>query len=149
MMQTAVALLEAGFCKAVLCTFGTQNSPQGVMPALFGSPWAIPYGDVGAITFMAHVARRQMAEHGITSLDYARIAVAWRTHATRNPDAQMRKAITVEDHQASRWVNEPLHLLDCCLFTDGGGAFIVVVHCIGHFAEAREDSDVDPHGGTG
>ena len=125
MMQTAVALLEAGFCKAVLCTFGTQNSPQGVMPQLFGSPWAIPYGDVGAITFMGHVARRQMAEHGITSLDYARIAVTWRQHASRNPDAQMRKPITVEDHQNSRWVNEPLHLLDCCLFTDGGGAFVV------------------------
>ena len=50
MMQTAVMALEAGFCEAVLCTFGTQTNPQGIMPQLFGSPWAIPYGDVGAIT---------------------------------------------------------------------------------------------------
>src|ERR1700752_3174161 len=41
MLQTAVALLDAGMCQAVLCAFGTQNSPQGVMPTLFGSPWAI------------------------------------------------------------------------------------------------------------
>jgi acetyl-CoA acetyltransferase len=125
MMQTAVMAIEAGFCQVVLCTFGTQTSPQGVIPQLFGSPWAIPYGDVGAITFMSHLARRQMHEHGITSLDYGHIAVTWRRHAQRNPDAQMRKPMTLEDHQASRFVNEPLRLFDCCLFTDGGGAFVV------------------------
>src|SRR5215470_12758652 len=125
MMQTAVALLEAGMATAVLCAFGTQNNPQGIIPTLFGSPWTIPYGDVGAITFMGHLARRQMHEHGITSLDYAHIAVTWRRHALTNPQAQMRKPITVEDHQASRFVNEPLRLFDCCLFTDGGGAFVV------------------------
>jgi acetyl-CoA acetyltransferase len=125
MLQTAVALLDAGMCRAVLCAFGTQNSPQGIIPQLFGSPFAIPYGDVGAITFMGHVARRQMHEHGITSLHYAHIAVTWRTHAMNNPHAQMRKPMTIADHQASRFVNEPLRLFDCCLFTDGGGAFVV------------------------
>jgi acetyl-CoA acetyltransferase len=125
MMQTAVMAIEAGFCEVVLCTFGTQTNPQGVIPQLFGSPWAIPYGDVGAITFMSHVARRQMHEHGIRSIDYGHIAVTWRRHAQRNPDAQMRKPMTLEDHQASRFVNEPLRLFDCCLFTDGGGAFVV------------------------
>jgi acetyl-CoA acetyltransferase len=125
MLQTAIAVLDAGMCTAVLCAFGTQNSPQGVMPQLFGSPWAIPYGDVGAITFMAHLMRRQMHEHGLTSLDYAHIAVTWRTHAMKNPHAQMRKPMTIEDHQQSRFVNEPMRLFDCCLFTDGGGAFVV------------------------
>lgn len=125
MLQTAVMAIEAGFCEVVLCTFGTQTNPQGIIPQLFGSPWAIPYGDVGAITFMGHLARRQMYEHGITSEDYGHIAVTWRQHAQRNPDAQMRKPMTIEDHQASRFVNEPLRLFDCCLFTDGGGAFVV------------------------
>lgn len=125
MLQTAVMAIEAGFCEVVLCTFGTQTKPQGIIPQLFGSPWAIPYGDVGAITFMGHLARRQMYEHGITSEDYGHIAVTWRQHAQRNPDAQMRKPMTIEDHQASRFVNEPLRLFDCCLFTDGGGAFVV------------------------
>ena len=125
MMQTAVMAIEAGFCGAVLCAFGSQTNPQGVIPQLFGSPWAIPYGDVGAITFISHVARRQMHEHGIKSRDYGHIAVTWRRHAMRNPAAQMRKPITLEDHQTSRFINEPLRLLDCCLFTDGGGAFVV------------------------
>jgi acetyl-CoA acetyltransferase len=125
MMQTAVMAIEAGFCEVVLCAFGTQTNPQGIMPQLFGSPWAIPYGDVGAITFMSHVARRQMHEHGIRSTDYGHIAVTWRRHAQRNPDAQIRKPMTLEDHQASRFVSEPLRLFDCCLFTDGGGAFVV------------------------
>jgi acetyl-CoA acetyltransferase len=126
MLQTAVMALDAGFANAVLCAFGTQTNPMGIFPMLFGSPWTIPYGDIGAITFMAHLARRQMHEHGITSLDYAHIAAQWRAHANRNPTAQMgRKTMTVEDHQASRLVAEPLRLFDCCLFTDGGGAFIV------------------------
>ena len=66
-------------CTAVLCAFGTQNAPQGMMPSLFGSPWAIPYGDVGAITFMGHLMRRQMHEHGLESLDYAHIADSLKT----------------------------------------------------------------------
>jgi acetyl-CoA acetyltransferase len=126
MLQTAVMAIDAGFCQAVLCTFGTQTNPMGVFPMLFGSPWTIPYGDIGAITFMAHIARRQMHEHGITSLDYGHIAVQWRKHANANPTAQMgRKTMTIDEHEASRLVAEPLRLFDCCLFTDGGGAFIV------------------------
>ncbi len=125
MVQTAVMAIEAGFCSTVLCCFACQNNPQGVIPTLFGSPWAIPYGDVGAITFMGHVARRQMHEHGITSRQYGHIAVAWRKHAGTNPLAQKREPITLEDHQSSRMINDPLRLLDCCLVTDGGGAVIV------------------------
>jgi len=125
MIQTAVMAIEAGFCSAVLCAFACQNNPQGVIPMLSGSPWAIPYGDVGAITFMGHVARRQMHEHGITSRDYGHIAVTWRQHAATNPLAQKREPITLDDHQRSRMINDPLRLLDCCLVTDGGGAVIV------------------------
>ncbi|HJQ82587.1 MAG TPA: thiolase family protein [Candidatus Binatia bacterium] len=125
MIQTAMMAIDAGFCSTVLCAFACQNSPQGVIPMLFGSPYAIPYGDIGAITFMAHVARRQMEEHGITSADYGRIAVTWRRHAATNPAAQKREPITLEDHQGSKLIADPLRLLDCCLVTDGGGAIIV------------------------
>jgi len=125
MIQTAVMAIEAGFCTTVLCAFACQNSPQGVIPMLFGSPYAVPYGDIGAITFMGHVARRQMHEHGITSRQYGHIAVTWRNHAATNPCAQKREPITLEDHQRSKMINDPLRLLDCCLVTDGGGAIIV------------------------
>ncbi|MEW6272630.1 MAG: thiolase family protein [Thermodesulfobacteriota bacterium] len=125
MIQTATALIHAGMCRAVLCAFGAQTNPQGVLPSLFGSQFAIPYGDVGAMPFMGHVGRRQMHEYGITSEQYGAIAVAFRKHASRNPHAQKREPITIADHQASRFIVEPLHLLDCCLVTDGGGAVIV------------------------
>ena len=58
MMQTAAALIHAGVCKAVLCAFGAQTNPQGILPTMFGSQFAIPYGDVGAMPFMAHVGRQ-------------------------------------------------------------------------------------------
>jgi acetyl-CoA acetyltransferase len=125
MIQTATALIAGGICKAVLCAFGAQTSPQGIIPSMFGSQFAIPYGDVGAMPFMGHVGRRQMHQFGITSEQYGAISVAFRKHAARNPAAQKREPITIADHQASRYIVEPLHLLDCCLVTDGGGAVIV------------------------
>lgn len=125
MIQTAATLIHAGVCKAVLCTFGCQNSPKGVFPMLFGSEFAIPYGDIGAVTFMAHVGRRQMHERGVTSEQYGAIAVTFRAHASTNPAAQKREPITLEDHQNSPMITDPLRRLDCCLVTDGGGACIV------------------------
>jgi len=125
MIQTAACLIHAGVCRAVLCSFGAQTNPQGILPTMFGSQFAIPYGDVGAMPFMAHVGRRQMHQHGITSEQYGAISVAFRKHAGRNPLAQKREPITIADHQASRYIVEPLHLLDCCLVTDGGGAVVV------------------------
>jgi acetyl-CoA acetyltransferase len=125
MIQTAAMLINGGMCSTVLCAFGCQNSPQGVMPALFGSQFSIPYGDVGAITFMAHVGRRQMHELGLTSEHYGAVAVAFRAHAATNPGAQKREPITIEDHQNSRMIVDPLRLLDCCLVTNGGGACVV------------------------
>ncbi|MBU2285726.1 MAG: thiolase family protein, partial [Gammaproteobacteria bacterium] len=60
-----------------------------------------------------------------TSRQLGEIAVACRHHASLNPDAVMREPITVDDHQASRWIVEPLRLLDCCLVSDGGVCIIV------------------------
>jgi acetyl-CoA acetyltransferase len=74
---------------------------------------------------MAHVGRRQMHELGLTSEHYGAVAVAFRAHAATNPEAQKREPITIEDHQASRMIVDPLRLLDCCLVTNGGGACVV------------------------
>lgn len=124
-VQTAVAAIDAGYCTTVLCCFATQNWPQGVAMQLFGSEFQVPYGDIGAITLMAHIKRRQQHEFGFTDEQYGRVAVTWRRHAQRNPDAQMRKPMTLDDYLQSRWVAEPLRLLDCCPSTDGGGACLV------------------------
>lgn len=125
MIQTAALYINAGMASAVLCSFGMQYSPQGVIMTMVGSQFAAPYGDIGAITFAAHTARRQMHEQGVTSLDYAEVAVTFREHASRNPVAQKKELITVEDHQKSKYVVEPLRMLDCCLVTNGGGAAVV------------------------
>jgi acetyl-CoA acetyltransferase len=124
-VQTAIAAIDAGYCHTVLCCFGTQNWPQGVALQLFGSEFQVPYGDVGAICLMAHIKRRQQHEHGYRDEHYGRVAVTWRQHAMRNPDAQMKKPMTLDDYMASRWVAEPLRLFDCCPNTDGGGACVV------------------------
>ncbi|MEV6772729.1 lipid-transfer protein [Nocardia sp. NPDC051030] len=75
---------------------------------------------------VAMVARRYMHVYGARSEDFGRIAVADRKHAAVNPAAHFYgKPITLEDHQASRFIAEPLHLLDCCQETDGGVAIVV------------------------
>jgi acetyl-CoA acetyltransferase len=124
-VQTAIAAIQAGYCHTVLCCFATQNWPQGVAMQLFGSEFQVPYGDIGAITLMAHIKRRQQHELGFRDEHYGRIAVTWRAHAQHNPEAQMRKPMTLDDYLGSRWVAEPLRLFDCCPSTDGGGACIV------------------------
>jgi acetyl-CoA acetyltransferase len=125
MIHTAALYIQAKMASAVLCAFGMQNSPQGVIPMMMGSEFAVPYGDVGAITFMAHLARQQLHSRSITSRHYAEIAVTFREHASLNEQAQKREPISVDDHQRSRWVVEPLRLYDCCLVTNGGGAVVV------------------------
>src|SRR4051812_29171444 len=67
-----------------------------------------------------------MHEYGATSEDFGRVAVAMRRHAATNPLAWFYdRPITLEEHQASRWIAEPLHLLDCCQESDGGVAIVV------------------------
>jgi acetyl-CoA C-acetyltransferase len=75
----------------------------------------------------ALVAQRHIHEYGTTGAQLAAIAVACRRHAGRNPVAFYRDPITIEDVLRSPMISSPLHLLDCCVITDGGGA-VVVVH---------------------
>ncbi|WP_018657169.1 thiolase family protein [Actinomadura flavalba] len=75
--------------------------------------------------FYALAAQRHMARYGTTSEQLGAIAVSTRQWASRNPLAQMRDPITLDDHQNSRWVAEPLHLLDCCLVSNGAVAVVV------------------------
>jgi acetyl-CoA acetyltransferase len=85
-----------------------------------------PMGIATPAATVAMVARRYMHEYGATSEDFGRIAVIDRAHAATNPNAWFHgRPITLAEHQASRWVAEPLHLLDCCQESDGGVALVV------------------------
>lgn len=103
-----------------------------------GRPWAktaarvsghaafeAPYGLVSPAQQNAVMARRYMHEYGATPAQFARVAVAQRANASRNPRALFREPITVDDVLGSRMIANPLRLLDCCLETDGACAMIV------------------------
>jgi acetyl-CoA acetyltransferase len=85
-----------------------------------------PMGLLAPAQWVAMAARRYLHVAGASSEDFGRVAVADRKHAATNPKAWFfGKPITLFDHQASRWIVEPLHLLDCCQETDGGQALVV------------------------
>ena len=89
--------------------------------------WSYPMGLGTPAATVAMQARRYMHEYGATSEDFGRVAVADRKHAATNPHAFFHgRPITLEDHQASRMIVDPLHLLDCCQESDGAQAIVVV-----------------------
>ncbi|WP_408638946.1 lipid-transfer protein [Nocardiopsis suaedae] len=89
--------------------------------------WHVPAGLATPAAWAALPARRYMHEYGATGEDFGRVAVQMRANAATNPRAWFhRRPITLEEHQASRWVAEPLRLLDCCQESDGGVALVVV-----------------------
>jgi acetyl-CoA acetyltransferase len=85
----------------------------------------MPWGVVTPAHHFAQFARRHMIEYGTTSEQFGHVAVALRKLASMNPRAIMRTPITIEDHQSSRMIADPLHLLDCCIESDGACAVIV------------------------
>jgi acetyl-CoA C-acetyltransferase len=125
----ATQAIAAGKCDVVLITFaGMPRSGVGGAPATMGSTpessFELPYRPVTPAQY-ALCARRHMYEFGTTSEQLAWIKVAASHHAQYNPHAMLRDVVTVEDVVNSRMVADPLHLLDCCVVSDGAGAIIV------------------------
>jgi acetyl-CoA acetyltransferase len=88
--------------------------------------FSYPHGLSTPAAQVAMIAQRYMHLSGATSRDFGAVSVADRRHAANNPKAYFyQKPITIEDHQASRWIAEPLRLLDCCQETDGGVALVI------------------------
>lgn len=86
---------------------------------------ALATGLAGANHTYALAARRHMAAFGTTENDFAAVAVAQRQWASRSPLATLRTPITVDDHHKSRWIAEPLRMLDCCLVSNGAVAVVI------------------------
>ena len=82
----------------------------------------MPLGAIAPAQLYAPMARRHMELYGTTSRQFAEIAVTTRQHAILNGNAAMTKPITIDDHQASRMISDPLRLFDCSLESDGGAA---------------------------
>ena len=103
--------------------FGQASSAEGVSGL---HSYQAPYGLFSPAQSVALAARRHMHLYGTESRHFGEIAVTCRHHANLNPDAMMYgRPMTIDDHQNSRMIASPLHLLDCCLETDGGAAVVV------------------------
>jgi acetyl-CoA acetyltransferase len=100
---------------------------EGIVTAdLIHWSWYLPFGLLTPASWVAMFAQRYMHETGCTSLDLARVAVATRRYAVNNPNAWFHgRPLTLEEHQASRLIAEPLRLFDCCQESDGGAACVV------------------------
>jgi len=128
----AAAAIAAGLCSVALVTYGSTAASDRFAigtggGAGIGDPpdhFEAPYGPT-IVGSYALVAQRHMHEYGTTSEQLAEIAVTMRRHAALNPDAKYREPITVDDVLASRIISSPLHLLDCCIISDGGGALVL------------------------
>jgi acetyl-CoA acetyltransferase len=97
-----------------------------VTPDLIHWSWYLPFGLLTPASWVAMFARRYMHDYGATSLDFAHVAVSTRNHAVNNPNAWFHgRPLTIEEHQGSRWIAEPLRLYDCCQESDGGAACVV------------------------
>jgi len=128
----AAEAIATGKCSIALITLagrprsegssGTQVRMRGNY--LPDAPFEIPYNPV-TVNLYAMAAMRHMHEYGTTSEQLAWVKVAASHHAQHNPNAMLRNVVTVQDVLESPMVSDPLHRLDCCVVTDGGGALIV------------------------
>jgi acetyl-CoA acetyltransferase len=134
-MQAAMAI-ATGAAEVVVCyrafneRSGMRFGGPGMETAATLPPFLDMYGPYGLLSpasWVAIHARRYMHEYGVTNADFGRISVVDRKHAANNPAAWFyQRPITLEDHQSSRWIVEPvLRLLDCCQESDGGVALVV------------------------
>ncbi|MFI6648663.1 lipid-transfer protein [Streptomyces sp. NPDC050529] len=135
-VQQAALAVACGVADVVVCyrafnersgrRFGSgvqQREPTAEGAAL---GWNLPFGLLTPASWVAMAAQRYLHTYGLTPEAFGHVAVTDRRHAANNPAAYFYgKPITLADHAASRWIVEPLRLLDCCQETDGGQAIVV------------------------
>jgi acetyl-CoA C-acetyltransferase len=155
----AAAAIAAGKCHVALCTLaGKPRNPSrggfgggrgggggggdGPPEAAFEGMWGL----AGAPYQYALNARRHMYEFGTTSEQLAEIKVAASIHAQHNPHAFLRDVVTVEQVLDSPMISDPLHRMDCCVVTDGGGACIVVSPEVARQLTHRRHAKILGHG---
>ena len=133
----AAMAVATGVAEVVVCyramnersqyRFGDAFAPDAVPTAEIAHyGYYVPSGLMSPASWIAMAARRYMHDHGATSEDFGRISVGFRDFAATNPKAWFyEQPITLDDHQNSRFIVEPLHLLDCCQESDGAVAVVV------------------------
>ena len=137
-VQQAAMAVATGIAEVVVCyralnersghRFGQVSVAAASAPTSAGvdNSWHYPMGLGTPAATVAMVARRYMHDYGATSEDFGAVTVTVRRHAATNPHAWFyQRPVTLAEHQASRWIAEPLRLLDCCQESDGAVAVVV------------------------
>ncbi|MFI7005674.1 lipid-transfer protein [Streptomyces sp. NPDC050145] len=135
-VQQAALAVASGVAEVVVCYrafnersgrrfgSGVQHREPSAEGAALG--WSLPFGLLTPASWVAMAAQRYLHEYGLTPEAFGHVAVVDRKYAATNPAAYFYgKPITLDDHAASRWIVDPLRLLDCCQETDGGQAIVV------------------------
>ncbi|MBO1336681.1 lipid-transfer protein [Streptomyces sp. VRA16 Mangrove soil] len=135
-VQQAALAVASGVAEVVVCYrafnersgrrfgSGVQHREPSAEGAALG--WSLPFGLLTPASWVAMTAQRYLHAYGLTPEAFGHVAVVDRKYAATNPAAYFYgKPITLADHAASRWIVEPLRLLDCCQETDGGQAIVV------------------------
>lgn len=148
----AATAIAAGKCHVALITLGGRPRSGGAPPGASARDAQAPefnfeqrYGMTTAAGY-ALVARRHMFEFGTTERQLASVKVAASTHAQYNPHAMLPNLVTIDEVLASPMIADPLHRLDCCVITDGGGALVVVSPEIARDLPQRRKVAVMGHG---
>ncbi|MEU5792325.1 lipid-transfer protein [Streptomyces sp. NPDC047813] len=135
-VQQAALAVAAGIAEVVVCYrafnersgrrfgAGVQHREPSAEGAALG--WVLPFGLLTPASWVAMAAQRYLHTYGLSPEAFGHVAVTGRAHAATNPAAYFHgRPITLAEHAASRWIVEPLRLLDCCQETDGGQALVV------------------------
>ncbi|MGW2781691.1 lipid-transfer protein [Streptomyces populi] len=135
-VQQAALAVAAGVAEVVVCYrafnersgrrfgAGVQRREPSAEGVALG--WVLPFGLLTPASWVAMAAQRYLHAYGLTPEAFGHVAVVDRKHAATNPAAYFHgRPITLAEHAASRWIVEPLRLLDCCQETDGGQALVV------------------------
>ncbi|MGO3123917.1 MAG: thiolase [Advenella sp.] len=142
----AMQAIASGQCNAVLVCYGstqrtaTFGRKEGVKARalLDPQPYEQPYKPLSPITSYALAAQRHMYQYGTTRRQLAEVAVAARKWAQLNPEAFMRDPMSIDEVLAARMISDPLSVRDCCLVTDGAGAYVLMA------ADRARDLPVKP-----
>ena len=141
--QHAATAIAAGHIDVALITLAGKPLTGGAGPGGSGRVGAAPEAPFEGQWGMsvpggyALAAQRHMHEFGTTSEQLAEIKVAASTHAHHNPHALLQELVTVEEVLASPMISDPLHRLDCCVITDGGGAMVIVSEAVANSLEGH------------
>jgi acetyl-CoA acetyltransferase len=130
-IQLAAMAIRSGMCRTVALVYGNNGKSAGATYGAAGEAYGtspaltLPYGMTSPGAFYALMLQRHRHLYGTTEEQLATVAMTFREHAALNELAVMRKPVSLDDYLSSRYVVEPLHLLDYCLINDGGVALVM------------------------